>query len=75
MAMKDVAQAIELQQWELNNASRPAPLKYAPDDEGYGPEECEECGAAMPVQRREHGFTICVGCKSAQEEAARKRRR
>ncbi len=40
--------------------------KYAPGEPGYGPEECE-CGAEMPVARREYGFSICVPCKELEE--------
>lgn len=58
-------------QWERNNRSRPAPVRYAPGDAGYGPEDCEGCGAEMPAARREHGFTICVACKTVQEDRER----
>ena len=40
--------------------------KYASEDVGYGPEECE-CGAEMPVARREYGFKLCVPCKELTE--------
>lgn len=34
---------------------------------GRGPEFCEECGNDMPDARRDHGFVLCVECKSAGE--------
>lgn len=67
MSMEDYAQEIELAAWARNNASRPDPVKYAPGDAGYGPEDCDECGATMPAARRAHGFTICVECRTKQE--------
>lgn len=57
-------------QWERNQ-SRPAPVRYTPSDTGYGPEFCEYCDADMPAARREHGFTICVDCKSKLEARER----
>lgn len=74
MSMEDIAQEVELKQWELNNASRQAPVKYAPGDAGYGPAECDECGSDMPAARRAHGFTICVACKTSQELQQKHRR-
>lgn len=71
MSQEDKAQEQELIQWERNNRSRPAPVRYAPGDAGYGPEFCEYCDADMPVARREHGFTICVDCKSKLEARER----
>ena len=71
MSQEDRAQEQELMQWERNNRSRPAPVRYTPADAGYGPEECDGCGAEMPAARREHGFTICVTCKTAQEARQR----
>lgn len=67
MSMEDYAQKIELAEWERNNASRQPPVKYAPEDEGYGPEHCDECGEEMPAARRAHGFRICVHCKAKHE--------
>lgn len=74
MSMCDAAQDIELKQWELNNASRPAPVKYAPGDEGYGPSTCVRCDEDMPAARRAHGFTICVSCKEIEESMEGRRR-
>ena len=45
---------------------------------GYGPDEsateCEACGSEIPEARRlaAPGCTLCVKCKSAQEEAIRR---
>ncbi len=32
-----------------------------------GPEECEECGEAIPDPRRKMGFRLCVPCAEASE--------
>lgn len=75
--MEDIAQQVELKQWELNNQSRPEVKRFAPNERGYGPEFCvnEECEAEMPVARREWGFRVCVTCQAADEAAARHFRR
>lgn len=77
VSMEDIAQDVELKQWELNNQSRSEPVKYALGDEGYGPEFCanDDCGAEMPAARRAHGFRICVGCKSIEEGRSKHLRR
>jgi RNA polymerase-binding transcription factor DksA len=69
MSPEDIAQAVELRQWEANNSSRPAVIRYTPADEGYGPEFCatDECEAPLPAARREWGFTICIACKERAE--------
>ena len=69
MADEDRAQEVELREWELNNRSRNAKVRFAPGEPGYGPELCsnELCEAEMPVQRREWGFCICVECQGAIE--------
>lgn len=72
MSEEDRAQEVELRQWERNNASRPAPVKYAPGEDGYGPEECDECGAKMPTARRVYGFELCVECKTIEEQRSRR---
>lgn len=69
MSGEDIAQEIELRQWEQNNRSR-AQVKYLPTEAKYGPEECD-CGEAIPTVRREYGFQNCVGCQSAIERKAR----
>lgn len=68
MSLEDKAQDAELQQWMINNAPRPAPVRYSPDDAGYGPEFCVKCDTEMPTARREHGFKLCTDCKSLQEQ-------
>lgn len=72
MAFEDTAQDVELKQWELNNlAHSRGPIRFSPGEPGYGPDECEECGAKMPAERRAWGFDLCVDCKSAQEKRGR----
>lgn len=41
--------------------------KFTKDEAGYGPEDCDECGAEMPEARREYGFILCVPCKEFTE--------
>lgn len=72
MSLEDVAQEHEAKIWAINNRPREV-VSYKPGDKGYGPAECVECDADMPPERRAHGFTVCVPCKSAAE--ARNRRR
>jgi hypothetical protein len=67
MSAEDIAQEIELAQWEHNNRSR-GPVKFLPTEAGYGPDECD-CGVEMPLLRREYGFQRCVTCQSAIEKA------
>lgn len=77
MSDEDRAQAIELQQWELNNKSRPAPVHaMAPGDPGYGPEFCvvDDCGVEMPAERRAWGFSVCTSCKAAAERKSKQSR-
>ncbi len=73
MSLEDAAQDHEAKIWALNNRPREV-VSYGPGDKGYGPEFCVECGADMPPQRRAHGFTVCVPCKSASEASNRWRR-
>lgn len=74
MSDEDTAQAIELQQWEMNNRPRTEPIKFTPSDARYGPADCDECGAEMPKVRREYGFNLCVECKSKMERISALRR-
>ncbi|BCP56336.1 hypothetical protein K32_49530 [Kaistia sp. 32K] len=69
MSAEDQAQQVELREWERNNASRPAPVKYKPGDHGYGPAHCVSCDDDMHPARREHGFDLCVPCKTIAEQA------
>lgn len=32
-----------------------------------GPEDCQECGNDIPMERREHGYDLCVGCAEWRE--------
>ena len=77
MSAEDVAQQIELQEWERNNRSRPEVKRYAAGEPGYGPELCveEECEAVMPTPRREWGFTVCVECQAGTEKRGAQFRR
>ena len=72
MSDADIAQNIELREWERNNASRGQP-KYRPDEKGYGPEFCNECDADMNPVRRGYGFTNCVECQSNRERGLAQR--
>lgn len=67
MSDEDRAQDLELREWMHNNKPRGKVDKHQPGDDGYGPEFCNRCDAKMPTARREHGFKICVECKSADE--------
>ena len=68
MCETDVAQAIELRQWEFNNqAPVERKLVYCETDPEFGPAECIECGDDMPMVRRQYGFKICVACKTKRE--------
>ncbi|MDD1003612.1 MULTISPECIES: hypothetical protein [Pseudomonas] len=73
MSIENIAQAVELRQWEFNNRSRPAVVRYAPGDRGYGPEQCTvaDCEGTLPPKRREWGYKICIGCQSETERRAR----
>jgi RNA polymerase-binding transcription factor DksA len=35
---------------------------------GKGPEHCIECGNDMPEARRDHGYVLCVECKTLEEK-------
>lgn len=72
MSAEDRAQEVELMEWERNNRSRPGPLKFAPGDHGYGPEQCVSCDDDMPAARREHGFDLCVACKTLAEKVGQR---
>lgn len=68
MSIEDIAQDIELAQWERNNKPTGDSLKvYAKGDPNYGPEECQECGDEMPEKRREYGCKLCTHCQSIAE--------
>jgi len=66
MNLEDRAQEHEAQIWAMINRPREV-VSYKPDDAGYGPKECVECGAKMPAERRAHGFKKCTPCAAAAE--------
>lgn len=72
MSLEDKAQEHEAQIWAINNRAREV-ASYQPGDTGYGPEECEACGAEMHPVRRAHGFKTCTPCASAAEGRRHKR--
>lgn len=74
MSLEDRAQEQELMAWERNNRPRTEPARYAPTDAKYGPEFCQSCDDDMPVIRRAYGYTVCVDCKTKQENHARTHR-
>lgn len=73
MSFEDLAQVVEAQEWERNNAPRAPRALYEPDDDGYGPEFCavEECGADMPPLRRAMGKHLCTECAALAEKRRR----
>lgn len=66
MNLEDRAQHHEAMMWELANKPREV-KKYRPEDPGYGPAECEECGDDMHPVRRGHGYRLCTPCQTAKE--------
>jgi RNA polymerase-binding transcription factor DksA len=62
MSIEDIAQALEAQDWELNNRPRTPRSLFDADDERYGPPECVECDIAMPELRRAMACELCVHC-------------
>lgn len=60
--------------YNLANSRSYGKHKYTPDEKGYGPEECEECGVEMPTVRREYGFCLCVKCKENEDRVNSQRR-
>lgn len=54
--------------WAIANINRPRePDVKKPGEPGYGPEDCDECGAEMHPVRRSYGFRLCTPCASARE--------
>ena len=74
MSLEDNAQAHEAKVWAINNRPREV-VKFQPGDDGYGPEDCQTCGADMHPVRRAHGFCLCTSCQSALESKATGRAR
>lgn len=66
MSQEDIAQDLELKQWEQNN-SRRALQQYAPTDPKYGPALCEECDDQMPAIRRSLGKHLCTSCQDIED--------
>lgn len=71
MSIEDRAQEHEAQMWAIHNRAREV-VRHQPGDPGYGPEECESCGAEMHPVRRGHGFKICVDCATLAERSRRR---
>lgn len=74
MSLEDKAQEHEAQIWAINNRAREV-TTYQTGDNGYGPQECENCGAEMHPVRRSYGFSVCTPCASALEAKATGRAR
>lgn len=68
MSIEDKAQEHEAAEWAAINMNRKGlpPLKK-PGDPGYGPAECDECGAEMPALRRANGWVLCTSCQTQVE--------
>jgi hypothetical protein len=73
MSLEDKAQEHEAMIWSQNNTARPQAPTYAPEDAGYGPEECRICGADMHPVRRANGWRLCTPCQSERERATARR--
>lgn len=54
---------IQEEEYRKINERQYSQHKFAPEDPGYGPEDCEECGEKMLAIRRGYGFKLCVPCK------------
>lgn len=70
MSIEDKAQEHEAELWEARNAPRPPARTFKPDEEGYGPADCGDCGDQMAPSRRADGLALCVPCKSIRERLA-----
>ena len=71
MNLEDRAQDHEAQEWAIRNRPRDV-ITHQPGDLGYGPSECQECGADMHPVRRGYGFKTCTPCQSAMEQLTRR---
>lgn len=71
MSIEDKAQEYEAKVWEHNNRPREARV-YQAGEAGYGPGECDECGAEMHPVRRAYGFKTCTPCAAAAERPRRR---
>lgn len=73
MNIADNAQDVEVRAWEARNQPREV-KSYSPTDSGYGPAQCEDCGAEMHPVRRSYGYTLCIHCATAAEKLTARRR-
>lgn len=73
MSLEDHAQDYEAKEWAARNAAKPVRPTYALGEPGYGPEECDRCGADMHPVRRANGWRLCTPCQSAIEIATQRR--
>ena len=71
MSAENRAQELEIKVWEAHNSRGSSPVRFEPHQEGYGPEECDECGAEMHPVRRGYGYRLCVTCQQAREPRRR----
>jgi len=73
MSIEDVAQDVELAQWERVNQFRNTMPTWKPTDSEYGPSTCqaEECGDQMPEFRRALGRHLCTSCQQLLEDRKR----
>jgi len=60
-------QKIQEEEYRRANERPYSQHKFTADEEGYGPEYCEECNEPMLLARREYGFNLCVPCKESTE--------
>ena len=72
MSLEDKAQEHEAAIWEQNNRPRDV-VRFAPGQPGYGPAECEDCGAEVHPVRRGYGFKLCTPCQAAREPSSARR--
>jgi RNA polymerase-binding transcription factor DksA len=73
MSIEDIAQEVELLDWERNNRPRTVRRLLEPTEPGYGPAECGECEDQMPDLRRAMGCVLCVDCTELAERRKRLR--
>jgi hypothetical protein len=67
MSNENLAQDVELKEWEFNNRARNPVVKFSQKDAEFGPEFCVKCDESMPLVRRQYGYKLCVTCKSKEE--------
>lgn len=63
----DYLEKIQEEEYRRANDRPHSQHKFTSEEEGYGPEECEECDEPMIIARREYGFKLCVPCKELTE--------